>query len=71
MNDEIKPFLVSYRHDGQEWNVELMARNFADAKDRMAKLSLGRVEGVLVAKVPSALGPFAVLTAFLRNTLKT
>jgi len=67
MNGEFKPYLVSYRHNGSEWNAHIMAESFADARERLGKLALGRVEGVSVARIPGAFGIFGALAAFLRN----
>lgn len=66
----MKPYLIAYRHGGSEWNVSIMAESHSDARDRLSKLALGRVEGELVATVPGALGPFAVFATFLRNILR-
>lgn len=66
----MKPYLVAYRHEGSEWNVSIMAESFADARARLSKLALGRIEGELVATIPNAFGPFAALAVFLRNLLK-
>ena len=63
----MKIFLVAYRHDGSEWNVELPAYNLEDARHRLSKLALGRLEGEIVVKIPSALGPLASLAAIARN----
>lgn len=64
----MKRFLVSYRHDGGSWNVELPADNLEDAQRRLSQLTFGRLEGEIVAKVPGALGPFAALAAAVRNS---
>lgn len=67
--EQLKTFLVSYRHDGCEWSLELKARDFNDAKARLARMSFATVDGELVAKVPATLGPLAVLAVTLRNIL--
>lgn len=67
--DDLKTFLVSYRHEGTQWNVEIKARDFADAKARVGQLALGRVEGEVLAKIPASLGPLAALTAWVRNSV--
>jgi|KBSMisStaDraftv2_1062788.scaffolds.fasta_scaffold305940_2 hypothetical protein len=69
MKEAFKPYLVSYRHDGSEWNAEIMATSFADARDRLGKLALGRVEGVSVAKVPAAFGIFGAVAIAVRNAV--
>ena len=65
--EKLKTFLVSYRHDEGEWSLELKARDYADAKARLARLSFATVDGELIAKVPATLGPLAVLAVTLRN----
>lgn len=65
---QFRKYLVSYRYDGSEWNVEVPATSFDDARQRLAQLHFGRVEGELVANVPGAFGPFALLIAWVRNT---
>lgn len=69
MSDGFQTYLVSYRHEGQEWSLELPATSFEDARRRLSMLALGRVDGVMVAKVPAPLGPIAVALAAIRNAL--
>jgi hypothetical protein len=66
---KMKTFLVAYRHEGSEWNIELPALSIEDARQRLSQLALGRLEGEVVAKIPSALGPIASLAAIARNAL--
>lgn len=63
----LKSFLITYRHDGSEWALELKARDAADARARLGKLAYATVDGELVAKVPAILGPFAMAATVLRN----
>jgi hypothetical protein len=63
----MKTHLFSYRHDGKHWELEIQAYDAADAKQRLGKLAYATYDGVLVAKVPSTLGPLAKLIAWLRN----
>lgn len=65
--DKFKTFLVSYRHDGSQWNIELPATDIEDARQRLSQLVLGRLEGEIIADIPGALGPLAALAAFTRN----
>lgn len=69
MSDELKRYLVAYRHDGGEWNIELPASSLEDARQRLGQLTFGRLEGEIVAKIPGAFGPFAALAATVRNML--
>jgi hypothetical protein len=63
----MKRYLVSYRHQGSQWNVELPAEDLEDARRRLSQLALGRLEGEIIADIPGALGPLAALAAFTRN----
>ena len=64
---EFKRYLVCYRHDGSEWNIELPATSLEDARLRLGQLTFGRLEGEIVAKIPGAFGPIAALAAAVRN----
>ncbi|KQM60066.1 MULTISPECIES: hypothetical protein [unclassified Sphingomonas] len=63
----MKRFLVSYRLDGNEWNIEVPADDQSDAERRVRQLAFGKVRGEIVAKVPGQFGPIAALVAFVRN----
>ena len=63
----MKRYLVSYRHDGGSWNIELPADSFEDAQRRLSQLTFGRLDGEIVAKVPGGLGPLAALATAVRN----
>ena len=66
---EFKNYLVSYRLDGAQWNIELPATSFEDAERRLSQLTFGRVDGELIASMPNSLGPLAMLAAKVRNLL--
>ena len=63
--------LFSYRHDGKLWGLEIQARDAEDARQRIGKLAYATYDGVLVMKVPAAMGPLAILAAWLRNATRT
>jgi hypothetical protein len=63
----MKRFLVSYRHEGGQWNIELPAEDFEDARRRLSQLALGRLDGEIIATVQGALGPLAAVAAFTKN----
>jgi len=69
MNDELKTFLISYHHDGADWILELKALDADDARTRLRVLPLARIDGELIAKVPSTLGPLTAVATFVRNGL--
>lgn len=66
---EFKNYLVSYRHDGAQWNIELPATSIEDAERRLGQLHFGRVDGEIVANIPGSMGPIAVLAARVRNLI--
>lgn len=63
-----KTFLVTYRHDGTEWQLELKARDRQDAEARLSRLAFATLDGELVARIPAALGPFAAIAVMIRNS---
>jgi len=67
----MKTHLFSYSHNGKRWEIEIQAHDAEDAKQRIGKLAYATYDGVLVTKVPAALGPLAVLTTHMRNTIGT
>lgn len=67
----MKTFLFQYRHDGETWGFDLPARDFDDARARLASIAAtGKVNGVLVATVPAAASPIARSFARLRNAVR-
>lgn len=64
----MKTFLFQYRHEGHSWCFDLPARDFDDAHARLAAIAAtGTVDGILVATLPAALGPLAIVGAWLRH----
>lgn len=66
---EFKRYLVSYRHDGAQWNIELPATSREDAEQRLSQLHFGKVDGEIIANIPGSMGPIAILAARVRNLL--
>ena len=66
---ESKRYLVSYRYDGAQWNIELPAASREDAQQRLGQLHFGRVDGEIIANIPGSMGPIAMLAARVRNLL--
>jgi len=66
-NEGFKTFLVSYRYDGSEWGLHIKARDFDDAKARLARLQYATVDGELAATIPASLGPTAPIITYVRN----
>jgi len=63
--------LFSYRHDGKHWELEIQARDAEDAKQRIGKLAYATYDGVLVTRLPAAVGPLGKLAAWMRNATRT
>lgn len=66
----MKTYLVSYRHEGAQWQIEVRAASDRDARERLAKLAYGQVDGELVARMPLKVGWLAKAMVFLRNSFR-
>jgi len=65
-----KTFLLRYRFDGEEWGLEIKAKDFAEAEARLAQLPFAKIDGELIASVPLAVGPIATIAVYIRNGLR-
>ena len=70
MNEMLSTFLLRYNYDGSEWALSMPARDFEDAKARLARLPFAKIDGELVATVPHFAGPFMAMLALWRNVAK-
>ena len=59
--------LFSYPFDGAKWTIDIRARDEDEARRRLQALAWATYDGVLVARVPVPVGPFARLANWLRN----
>ena len=66
-SDPFKAFECSYRYKGKLWGFELLAKDFDDAAARLQALTFGKVEGVIIGKVPVSAGPFIKAIVAARN----
>jgi hypothetical protein len=66
---DFKLFLISYRHEGALWNIEIPARSWEDARKRVSALALARCEGEVIVRMPALPGPLARLSRLIRNAL--
>jgi hypothetical protein len=64
---EMQTHLFRYNHDGKIWQLEIVANDERDAKDRLARLAFASYMGVRVATLPIYLSPIAPLAVWLRN----
>lgn len=65
----MKTYLLTYQHEGAEWVIELKAKDIQDANARRAKLAFARLDGELIARIPSSLGLFARFATLVKNAL--
>jgi len=63
----VKKHLFSYRHDGAEWGIEILASSPEDARARIAKLPYATYEGEVAATVPARAGFLVPLLVWIRN----
>jgi len=63
----MRTFLVRYNYAGAEYGIEIMARDADEARARLSRLAYAKLDGELVATVPTVLGPVAVAVAAIRN----
>jgi hypothetical protein len=59
--------LFSYRFNGREFTIDIVARDEAEAKERLKALAFARYDGELIARVPQSAGFLARLKVALRN----
>ncbi len=59
--------LFSYRFDGREYTVDIVAKDADEAKERLKALAWAKYDGELVARVPAEVGPLARIVIAVRN----
>ncbi|MCT8268485.1 hypothetical protein NYQ83_14480 [Afifella sp. JA880] len=64
---EYATHLFSYRFQSRSYTVDIVAKDADEAKARLKALAWAEYDGVLVARVPAAIGPLARLTIAFRN----
>ncbi len=65
----MKTYLLTYQHEGAEWVIEIKAKDIQDANARRAKLAYARLDGELIARVPSSMGLLARIVTAVKNAL--
>lgn len=65
-----KVFLFSYRYEGAEWNVEIPAQSWEDAKRRVSALTSARCEGEVIVRMSPAFGRLARITSSIQNACR-
>jgi hypothetical protein len=63
--------LFSYRYKGRPYTVDIVAKDAAEAKERLKALAWAEYDGELVARLPASLGIPARIAVRLRNVINT
>ena len=71
VSDQYPTHLFSYRFNGREYTVDILAKDAHEAKERLKALAWAKYDGVLVARIPEELGLFARLAVAARNATLT
>lgn len=68
-SDQYPTHLFSYRFNGREYTVDILAKDADEAKERLKALAWAKYDGVLVARIPAVAGTglLARLTVAVRN----
>jgi hypothetical protein len=71
--DQYPTHLFSYRFDGREYTVDILAKDANEAKERVKALAWARYDGVLITRIPNTIGAglIARLAVALRNFTQT
>jgi len=68
--DSFATHVFSYRYNGREYTIDVVAEDASDAKERLKMLAFARYDGELVARMPSNLGPIARAMVAIRNVTR-
>ena len=66
--DSYDTHLFSYRFNGRQFTVDIVAKDADEAKERLKALAWAKYDGVLVARIPKSLGIPARIFVALRNS---
>ncbi|MDO8877754.1 MAG: hypothetical protein Q8M24_12010 [Pseudolabrys sp.] len=69
-SDQYATHLFSYRFDGHQYTVDIVAKDANEAKERLKALNWAKHDGVLVARIPAGLGLLARLSVAVRNATR-
>ena len=59
--EKMRTYLVSYNHEGARWNLELKARDMADARARLSRLVFASLDGEIMARIPMPSGRWSII----------
>jgi len=65
----LETHLFTYRYGNAEWEIEIPASSEQEARERLARIPYATYDGVLIAKIPAALGVFGKAAVYLRNSI--
>lgn len=68
--DKLRTYLVSYNHEGANWNLELKARDMADARARLSRLNFATLDGEVMIRIPVPRGRLGILTGRVLGALQ-
>lgn len=71
VSDTYATHLFSYRLNGKTYTVDIVAKDSAEAKERLKALAWAQYDGELVARVPASIGLLARIAVRLRNVTHT
>ena len=60
-------YLFSYRFNGREYTIDIVAKDADEAKERLKALAWAKYDGILGGRMPAKLGFFAKTLVALRN----
>lgn len=63
--------LFSYRFQDKTYTVDIVAKDAAEAKERLKALAWAQYDGELVARMPAKSGPLVRIAVLLRNVTHT
>jgi hypothetical protein len=69
LQQQTKPFLCNYHHQGDKWCVTIHAYDWDDAEARCKKLGLN-LDGELKATIPARAGLLAKVVCALANWIR-
>ena len=71
-SDQYATHLFSYRFNGREYTVDIVAKDAEEAKERLKALAWAKYDGILAARIPNTVGAglLARLTVAARNAVQ-
>lgn len=70
VSEKYATHLFSYRFDGREYTIDIVAKDANEAKDRLKALAWAKYDGVLITRLPVGLGLLARISVAIRNATR-